>query len=381
MTDLEDASALERADSAGLLRALAGAGAQVRRAADLAAECGLDQLADARPRGVLCLGVGTAGLVGDLLAVVAGPGCPVPVLTHQGFGLPGWVGTNDVVVAVGYSADEQEPGSGVQEAVRRGSRILAVGAAGSPLQALAERGHGCFVPVPRVGPARMALWALAVPVLLAGRSMGLLALDSADLAAAAARLDQLAVSCRVGSESFVNPAKELALELAGRLPILWGSSPLTGFAARRLAAQLAANAKTPALAGVLPAAGHGQLALLDGPAAAGPVRSLFDDPVAAGTASGGAGPAGLRLVLLREAAQAEDPQLAWQAEVCRALAEDRRLPVTELVAGGSGPLERLASLVGLTDWASVYLALLTDQDPAVVPAVDSLQEQVAAAPR
>jgi glucose/mannose-6-phosphate isomerase len=47
--------------------------------------------------------MGGSGIAGDVLAAVAGPTCPVPVVTHRGYGLPGWVGPVDLVVAVSCS--------------------------------------------------------------------------------------------------------------------------------------------------------------------------------------------------------------------------------------------------------------------------------------
>ena len=76
--------------------------------------------------------------------------------------------------------------------------------------------------------------------------------------------------CRPDSEAFVNPAKTLALDLSGTLPMIWGTSPLTGVAAARFACQLHENGKYPAIAGVLPEANHNQVVTFDGPFAAGP---------------------------------------------------------------------------------------------------------------
>ena len=104
--------------------------------------------------------------------------------------------------------------------------MVAVGAPNSQLQEVAERARAPFVPVPRRAPARASLWALTIPVLLAARALGLVRVTEADLAETAARLDADAERCRPSAESFVNPAKSLALNLAGSIPIVWGSSPL-----------------------------------------------------------------------------------------------------------------------------------------------------------
>ena len=52
------------------------------------------------------------------------------------------------------------------------------------------------------------------------------------------------------------------------------------------------------------------------------------------------------------------------------------MPVHELRAEGTAPLARLASLVGLTDWATTYLALAQGLDPTPVDAITALKERI-----
>jgi len=52
------------------------------------------------------------------------------------------------------------------------------------------------------------------------------------------------------------------------------------------------------------------------------------------------------------------------------------VPVSRLRAEPGPPLARVASLVGLTDFASVYLALGLGLDPASSPHVDDLKERM-----
>jgi len=51
--------------------------------------------------------------------------------------------------------------------------------------------------------------------------------------------------------------------------------------------------------------------------------------------------------------------------------------VTELAAAGDQPLERLASLVQLIDYASVYLAIANGIDPAPIAAIQELKARIA----
>ncbi|WP_305789566.1 SIS domain-containing protein [Symbioplanes lichenis] len=365
-------------DPGGMLRATASAGAQVREAASLAAEANLSGLADeGRPRAVVVAGIGTAGLTGNILSTVAGPRCPVPVIGHRSAGIPGWVGAADVVIAVSASGRSPEALAAADAATRRGARLVAIGRPDSELQSMAERARAPFIPVPRRAPARATLWGLAVPVLLAGRALGLVKVNEADFAETATRLDADAERCRPAAESFVNPAKSLALDISGSVPIVWGSSPLATVAARRFADTLAANARYPVMAGALGEAGRGRVGLLDGPfgGLAETSRDIFADPDDEEATTR------LRLVVFRDGGlnpedDADEPVAVEErrAEAVQVLAERRGVRCDVLTAEGGSALERLASLTAVPDFASIYLALAHGLDPMAVPAINEMKE-------
>ncbi|MEV6966921.1 SIS domain-containing protein, partial [Hamadaea sp. NPDC051192] len=316
---------------------------------------------------------------GDVLATVAGPRCPVPVLAHRSSGVPGWVGAADVVIAVSASGRSPEALAAAEAATRRGARLVAIGAPDSPLQSVAERGRSPFVPVPRRAPARASLWALTVPVLLAARALGLVKVTEADLAETASRLDADADRCRPTAESFVNPAKTMALSLAGSVPVVWGSSPLATMAARRFGDTLSANARYPVVTGELGEAGRGRVGLLDGyfGALAESQRDIFADPDDEEEAG-----SRLSVTLLQDGGLADDEISApagveeRRIEAVQEICERRGIRWTLLTAEGGSVLERFASLVAVPDFASIYLSLAHGLDPMAVPAVTELKEKL-----
>jgi glucose/mannose-6-phosphate isomerase len=362
---LDDVALLESADPSSMLRQVASAAAQVREAARTATEADLGELlAGGRPRAIVVTGMGGSGIAGEVLAAVAGPGCPVQVTTVHDYRLPGWVGAADLVIAVSCSGATEETLSAAGEAVRRGCRLLGVGSRGSPLAALAEQAHAAFVGVQPSGMPRATLWGLSVPLVVAAARLGVVDVPEQAYESAAAELERVAHLCRPDSEAFVNPAKSLALDLSGTLPMIWGTSPLAGVAAARFACQLHENGKYPAIAGVLPEANHNQVVVFDGPFAAGPDGGEEREP-----------PVPLRLVLLRDTR--EHPQVARRREESARIAAERGIEVTELAAAGDQPLERLASLVQLIDYASVYLAIANGIDPAPIAAIQELKARIA----
>jgi glucose/mannose-6-phosphate isomerase len=366
---LDSADRLTAGDPGEMLRAIATSGAQVREGAALAADVDLEELVlDGRPRAVVVLGMGGSGIAGDVLAAVCGHESPVPIFVSKGYGLPGWVGAADLVCGVSCSGSTEETLSGFEEALRRGARMLGVGAADSPLAFIAERGRAPFIQVRADGrlPRAMA-WALSVPLLVAAAKLGIADCSSRAIEATAARLDETAILCRPDSEAFVNPGKELALALADSLPMAWGCSGVSAVAAYRLACQWNENAKLPAISSALPEANHNQVMAFDGPYGAGRAGDIFADP------DDSAGR--LRLVLLRDAAD-EHPQVTRRAEVSKDIADTRGVPVTELTAEGDSRLERLASLIGLIDYGSVYTALGIGVDPTPIAAIQELKARI-----
>jgi glucose/mannose-6-phosphate isomerase len=355
---LDDENLLETADPGGMLRQVASSAAQVRAAERAVAETDFTPVtAQGRPRAILVTGMGGSGIAGDVLSAVCGPGCPVQVLSVHDYTLPGWAGAADLVIAVSCSGSTEETLSVAQEAMRRGCRIAAAGAVGSPLADLAARAHAPFVPVASVGMPRSTLWGLSIPLIGIAQRLGLGEIGPSTYEETARLLEDVSHRCRPSSDSFVNPAKILAAELAGCLPMIWGTSPLTGVVAYRFACQLSENAKRPALPGVLPEANHNQVVGMDGPFGA------YDAPLP------------LRLIMIRDTR--EHPQVARRREASAQLAADRGIGVTEVAAEGEHPLLRLASLVQLIDYATVYLALGSGIDPSPINAISELKARIA----
>jgi D-arabinose 5-phosphate isomerase GutQ len=382
---LDDPAALASADRSGVLLSLAGAGAQVREAVVRGQEAGVCRLGeDDRPRSVLVASLGGSGIVGDVLSALAGAGSSIPVTARRGLPLPGWVGPLDLVVAVSLSGRARGPLALAAEAGRRGARLLTVGAPGSPLADVCAQARGVHVPItvqrhrdaPDPGPvsSRAAMWSLLVPVLQAADALGAVDVPDAVLARTADALDSEAEAARPSSESFVNPAKILALQLVGHVPVVLADGALTDVAARRAVAMLARTARIPAMFGSLPDDASEVVATFDGPFTPGE-SDVFADPFV----DPPTGPQ-QRLLLLREPApqQGQDDQAAFEraalADRVRELARDVGVPVSEVATEPGHDLERLAYLVARTDFTATYLALGMGLDPVTSPHVADLRD-------
>jgi glucose/mannose-6-phosphate isomerase len=392
-----------------MLRQVASAAAQVRTALRSCLETDLSAFTpDARPRAIVVAGLGGSGLAGEMLAAVTGPSSPVQVVSIQAERLPGWVGAADAVIAVSGSGTTPQTLAAATDAARRGCRLVGVGAKGSSLHRIAEQVRAPFIPVVAPGREvstaismlpRSMLWGLAVPLLVIAERLGVTRVGPEIYEQAASRLEEVSHQCRPASESFVNPGKSLALDLVGSLPVVWGTSVLSGVAARRLASQLSDNAKYPAITGLLPEAAHNQIAAFDGPFAPAarpapgetgvttesllpqdapedlsglPDLSSWDlDYEDTGPARGFTP---LRLVLIVDPEQ--DQRVAAQQRAITELAAQRGIGLSELAMDGEHPLVRLVGVLQLADYASVYLAIASGIDPSQAAAVTDLQARI-----
>ncbi|WP_340687142.1 hypothetical protein LCL61_13500 [Amycolatopsis coloradensis] len=235
---LDDPARLAEADTAGLLRAAAMAGAQVRATAEAAAELELsDRLDVGRPRSLVLIDrPGVSRTLTRLVAALLTPSCPVPVVVAEV--VPSWIGALDVVFAHTDDAGDRELAASLERAARFGATVV-LSAPGEGPVAAAVAGKGLLL-APRLPvPPEMAFPRGLAAALLTANALGLLV---ADLEQLADQLDAEAEKDYLARDSFANPAKAMALKLAERQPLLWGLDPVAVAVGEHAAHAFAAHA-------------------------------------------------------------------------------------------------------------------------------------------
>jgi hypothetical protein len=371
---LGDLDLLRARDPRGLLPAVAGAGAQVRETARLTAEAGLERVtAGGRPRGLVIVARREGAVAASVLRALLGPGSPVTVDVVPGPALPVWMGASDIAVVATRTGAGRYAVTPAYEATRRGVALLGIGAEDAPLHAACGSARAPYVPLPASRVQHATLWSLLTPMLLLADELGLLPAGTADTELVAAALDEVAAECGPARESFVNPAKTLALELLDALPVIAAEGPLAGAAAERVADQLATLAGLPVTTFRLPDQRVAARTVLGGPLAPAEGQDDFfrDREADAGRR--------LRLLTIRDGdvgdhdgAHEREPRSAAEAlqEVLRTAA-GHNVPVSGLADDGETErpprLVRLARQLAVADFSAVYLALALDHERALHP--------------
>jgi hypothetical protein len=306
-----------------------------------------------------------------VLRALLGPSSPVTVDVVPGPTLPVWTGPSDIAVVATRTGAGRYAVTPAYEAARRGVSLVGIGAEDAPLRAACSTARAPYVALPRSRVQHTTLWSLLTPLLRLATELELLPAGAAEPEAIATALDEVAGECGPAQESFVNPAKTLALELLDALPVIAAEGPLAGTAATRIADQLATLAGLPVSGFRLPDQRVAACAVLRGPLApSGGADDFFRDR---------AEDEGRRLRLLTirdtDAGTQDDPgerepRSAVEAmdEVLRTAAE-HNVPVSGLAEHGDparfARLPRLARQLSVADFTAVYLALVLDNERAL----------------
>jgi glucose/mannose-6-phosphate isomerase len=348
---LDDPARRAALDSSEHLRHLAGLGMQLRRG--YAAGRGADRVpSGSDATAVVVCGMGGSGVSADVLRGLYADRVSVPIVASKGYGLPAFAGRGTVVVAVSFSGNTEETLSAYREAVGRGCRVIAVSCGGTLADAAAADGVAHVHPPSDVPMPRMAIGDLSAAVVGALEAAGVLPAARDEIEQAADVVD--AAAARVAPDRPVgdNAAKDLAVSIGARTPVIWGSEGLAEAPAARFRTQVNENAKSPALSAWLPELDHNEI-----------------EGWSTGTGSGYA------LVALRH--PLEHPRIGDRLAATLAAIAPSGLQATELHADGTRPFEILFSLVLLADFAATYLSLVRGVDPTPIPVLSSLKERLA----
>lgn len=352
--DINDAGALKAVDSIGMHSALTGLSAQCSAAYEIGQKAPLTEAGDIRT--ILVTGLGGSAIGGDLLRVYCQERLGIPVLVNRDYGLPAFAGSSTLVFAVSYSGNTEETLSAYRLARERGCAVVVL-TSGGKLQAMGAADGAPVIQIPPGLAPRAATGYLFLPMLAVLERLKVLSGVGQEVTELVQLLDTYANVYGLETPTDRNPAKQLALNLKDRIPVVWGASGTTEVAALRWKGQINENAKAPAYWNSFPELNHNEIVGFGQP-----VELLQK----------------LWLIMLKD--KGDHPRVEYRMEVTKRVVADKVAGVTEVVSAGDGLLARLYSLIYMGDWTSFYLALLYGIDPGPVRVIDYLKEELAKRP-
>ena len=298
--------------------------------------------------GVVVCALGGSAIGGDLARAWLSDTCPVPLSVVRSYSLPAHVGHDTLVVIISYSGDTEETLSMAADAVGKGARTVAVSSGGRLESVASEEGMPhCRVPSGFVPRATVGYVFGALAGILDGAGV---ADAEAEFKDAVHTLGAVRSACGPDTETSRNPAKRLAHELHGTVPVIVGHD-LTVPVARRWADQLNENAKMVAFSDELPEMDHNAIV------------GWVGDPLSQG----------FSLVFLEH--DACDARMRNRLEATKSMASERSR-VYSSTAMGETRMAKMFSLVMTGDYVSLYSAFLRREDPSMTEPIERLKNML-----
>lgn len=350
MIDLDNQGAIEELDVEGMLGHVAALPTQCRDAWALTRNLELP-VRHFRADKILIAGMGGSAIGGDLAAAVAAPKSPVPIVVRRGYDLPAYVDRQTLVIASSFSGNTEETLSAFQIARGRGCPLVAI-TTGGKLADLAVEWDMPLITFGYRSQPRAALGYLFVSLLGILRAMGVIGRLEEEMETALALLETAGAQCAPTVPLAQNPAKQLAAELVGRLPVVIGSGPMEPVA-RRWKSQFNENSKGWSYFEALPEMNHNAVSGIHFPA------EMLD----------------LTTVLFLSN-QGLHPRNRLRLELTQQVFEGKGIVCRQIPIQGDSRLAQILLGVQLGDYASSYLALLHGTDPTAIADIIGLKQRM-----
>jgi len=349
--DLDDVSTYERLDPSGMAAAIESFPEQcsqaVRTAREAPALPGMDDITE-----IVVLGMGGSAIGGDLLKELLENALRMPVTVHRGYCPRGYYSSRTLVFAVSYSGNTEETLTALDQLIYLGCRIVAVTSGGVLLQK--AQGYGWpLIQVPQGLQPRAALPWLSLPMAVMLEGSGALQGFARTLEDAIRTLKGRKEKWGRLQPAKSNFAKQLALRLHGKIPVIYGMEGPLSVAAYRWKCQINENSKQPAFWHVLPEMNHNEIV---GWEALGELSRRME------------------VVFLLD--EEENPRLVHRMNITSELIRDEVGGVSFIHVSGASRTEKLLSAILLGDFVSLYLALLNGRDPTPVERIARLKQRM-----
>jgi glucose/mannose-6-phosphate isomerase len=293
--------------------------------------------------GLIVCGMGGSAIGGVLARAAMGDALNKPMLVYRDYELPPWTPHDRAVLCSSYSGDTEETLAAFAAAEAVGAQRYAATTGGKLAQAAREAG------VPVIGlpaglqPRHAVGYGFTVACEVAA-IVGVAAGMRTQIDTAAAHLEE-------DRDAIVAQAGEIAEQLAGTVPLVYGCE-LTVPAAYRWKTQINENAKQHAFDHQLPELDHNEIV---------------------GWSPNG-GPHRFSAVFLDDSDQ--HPRQRERADLTAKLIEPASAAVVRVETVGETRAERLLRAVQLGDLVSLYLAAHNGVDPGPIEVIDRLKDEL-----
>ncbi len=350
----DDLERLEKIDRSKMWKLLFDFPLQCRQAIMLADALPLSPQTSRQLNKTVVCGLGGSAIGGDILKTLLFQKLKIPILINRNYGLPRLVDEETLAFIVSYSGSTEETLSAYEECKKRRSFLISI-CSGGELKDLSKQDEVPCLIVPSGMPPRTTIGYLSIPLLrILERLKWVEPQNYEELLQV---LGEVRKRCHPEVPLSKNPAKSLAQELLGKIPLVYGVEGNTDVVAHRLKTQFNENSKILAFWNVFPELNHNEIV---GWGEEGKIDLKRFYPI-----------------FIRDHGEAE--KIKKRIEITQSIIKKRKVKWSEIWTEGKDKLIRVLSAIYIGDWVSFYLAIAEEVDPTPVKMIDFLKKELSKA--
>ncbi|MDQ7822739.1 MAG: bifunctional phosphoglucose/phosphomannose isomerase [Candidatus Eremiobacteraeota bacterium] len=346
--DIDSPEQFGSLDKEGMMELVLNLPGQMAHALESGRTLNLPHLSAAQ---ILHLGMGGSAMAGHLLRAHLRDELAIPYEINQSYDIPAWAGSRTLAIAVSYSGETEETLTALDKAARKGCQVICVASGGSLRQRALAMGAP-FIEVPSGYPPRAALGHLHGALLAALEKTGIAPPHDKEITETIALLESLREEWHPRVPLEKNEAKRLATRIAGKVPIVFGSSDASAAVAYRWKTQFNENGKSLCYTERFPELNHNEIV--------GWAHSFIPQKA-------------FHVCFLRDSGEPEPikTRIDFTEEIISG-----KTTTDHLWSRGTSALAKLMSLVFLGDLASTYLALLYGTNPTSIDVITEMKKRL-----
>jgi glucose/mannose-6-phosphate isomerase len=292
---------------------------------------------------VLISGLGGSGIGGTIAAEVAASEALVPIVTNNGYFIPGFVDDETLFLACSYSGNTEETVNSTNLAYEKGAKIVVI-SSGGKLKEMAEEHGWDYIGIPGGQPPRASLGLSFPQVLYALHLHGIISKKfEKELEATIKLLDD-------NEDAIKKEALEATEKLYGKIPVIYAADGFGGVATR-FRQQINENSKMLCWHHVIPEMNHNELVGW---------RTKNDD---------------LAVVLFRN--ESDYKRIQARMDINKGTFAEYTNTTVEIWSKGQSDLQRSLYLIHIGDWITYFLAEKKGIDETEVKVIDHLKGELA----
>ncbi len=294
-------------------------------------------------KNIVLTGLGGSGIGGSIVQNYVFDKLKIPFIVNKDYFLPSFVGKDSLVIVSSYSGNTEETLAAMQQAIKYKATIICITSGGKVAEIAKKKKIDCIL-LPAGMPPRACIGYSLLQTLFTLQHFGLLKEDFVKDIKAAIKL------IKTDAKDIQKKAKSIAQKLNGKMPIIYAAADFEGVAVR-FRQQLNENSKMLCWHHVIPEMNHNEL-----------VGWRDKNPNYA-------------VVILRNENDYERVQT--RVEINKKIIKKYTPNIIELYSKGKSYFEQVFYFIHVTDWVSVNLADLRNQNATEVKVIDFLKGELA----